>query len=100
MHPNTIIVHFMQSFSGWDAFPAIQCELSPNVIQRADIYYTLNRYVSEVILYIIALRRYMQKYNPWKQAQRTCISICGFRASFIGVDNYAPHSLKTLAKNY
>ena len=72
MHPNIVIVHFMQCFSGWDVLPAIQCELATTVIQRADIYYTLNRYIIEVILYIIASRRYMQKYNPWKQAQRTC----------------------------
>ena len=79
IHLNTVITHFIQCLSGWDLLPAIQCELSTTVIQRADIYYTLNRYVIEVILYIIASRRYMQKHNLWKQAQRTCLSIRSFR---------------------
>ena len=72
--------HFL---SVGEVHPATPCEWSPTVMQRADIHYTLNKYVVAMnSLYIITSSRCMQNYNPRRQALRTYLSIHSFRGVY------------------
>ena len=65
-----MIIHCLP---GCKVLPAIQCEWSPNGMQRADIRYIRNKYVVQLTLYIITWRRYMQKLNIRKKVLGDCL---------------------------